>query len=125
VRVEGNDDELKVVIDGVGQVIVPPLYKNQAKEAAGKRLTFGIRPENLHDAALLPPDTANGSTVTAPVEVVEHLGSELLVYLNAGGKSVTARIDPRSEAHPGGQMTLHMDNDHIHLFDSETGQAIF
>jgi multiple sugar transport system ATP-binding protein len=62
--------------------------------------------------------------ITAPVDVVEHLGSELLVYLTAAGKSVTARLDPRSNAHTGGQLTLHVDNEHMHLFDSETGEAI-
>ena len=55
----------------------------------------------------------------------EHLGSELLVYLTAGGKSMTARLDPRSDAHTGGQVTLHVDNAHMHLFDTVTGEAIF
>jgi multiple sugar transport system ATP-binding protein len=124
-RVEGDGDQMKVVIDQVGQVAVPPLYRGLAKAAAGKHLTFGIRPENLQDAALRPPSAENGSVMTAPVEVVEQLGSELLVYLTAGGKSMTARLDPRSDAHTGGQMTLRVDNAHMHLFNSETGEAIF
>jgi multiple sugar transport system ATP-binding protein len=97
-QVEGDGDQMKVVIDNVGQVAVPPLYRGQAKAAAGKPLTFGIRPENLQDAALRPAGSENGSVITAPVDVVEHLGSELLVYLTAAGKSVTARLDPRSNA---------------------------
>src|SRR6266436_2420402 len=43
----------KIVLDGMGQIQVPPLYEGQAKEAAGKKLTFGIRPEHLSDASLL------------------------------------------------------------------------
>jgi multiple sugar transport system ATP-binding protein len=58
------------------------------------------------------------------VDVVEHLGSEILVYMTAGGKSVTARLDPRSKARTGGQVSLQIDADNMHLFDTETGKAI-
>ena len=90
----------------------------------GKKLILGIRPENFADIKLLPEDRRNGSTMHAPVDVVEHLGSELLVYMTAGEKSVTARLDPRSTAHTGGQVILHIDAANMHLFDSETGKAI-
>jgi multiple sugar transport system ATP-binding protein len=63
--------------------------------------------------------------LTAPVEVLEHVGSELLVYLTAGGKFMTARLAPRSDAHIGGQVTLHVYNIHACLFNSETGEATF
>jgi multiple sugar transport system ATP-binding protein len=96
-----------------------------AKAVAGKQLTFGIRPENLQDAAFRPPVAENGTVIIAPVDVVEHLGSELLVYLAAAAKSMTARLDPRSDAHTVGQVMLHVDNAHMHMFDSGTGEAIF
>ena len=112
-------------MEGVGQAIVPPLYKEQAREAAGRNLTFGIRPEHLEDITLLPPDAKDESRITAPVEVVEHLGNELLVYMTAAGRNIVARLDPRSSAHSGGQVTLHIDTDQIHLFDTDTGSAIF
>ncbi|HYB00297.1 MAG TPA: sn-glycerol-3-phosphate ABC transporter ATP-binding protein UgpC [Ktedonobacteraceae bacterium] len=124
-KVATDGDETKIVVDGVGQAVVPPLYKDQAREAAGKNLTFGIRPEHLEDIQLLPADNKDGSRITAPVEVVEHLGNELLVYMNAGGKNIVARLDPRSTAHAGGNITLHVDNDLIHLFNTDTGEAIF
>jgi multiple sugar transport system ATP-binding protein len=124
-KVTADGDTPKIVVEGVGQAVVPPLYKDQAREAAGKNLTFGIRPEHLEDIELLPPDAKDQSRITAPVEVVEHLGNELLVYMTAGGKNIVARLDPRSSAHSGGQVTLHVDNDHIHLFDTDTGEAVF
>jgi multiple sugar transport system ATP-binding protein len=124
-KVEGEGDTTKIVVEGVGQAVVPPLYKEQARNAAGKNLTFGIRPEHLEDITLLPEDSKDESRITAPVEVVEHLGNELLVYMNAGGKNIVARLDPRSSAHAGGNVTLHIDNDLIHLFDTDTGEAIF
>ncbi len=124
-KVVADGDTPKIVMEGVGLAVVPPLYKDQAREAAGKNLTFGIRPENLEDIEMLPPDAKDESRITAPVEVVEHLGNELLVYMTAGGKNIVARLDPRSSAHTGGTTTLHIDTDQIHLFDTDTGIAIF
>jgi multiple sugar transport system ATP-binding protein len=124
-KVAGEGDTTTIVIDSVGQVEVPPLYAGRAREAAGRNLTFGIRPEHLQDVALLPPEARDGSTISAPVDVVEHLGNELLVHMSAAGKEIVARLDPRSQAHTGGTATLHIDTENIHLFDSDTGEAIF
>src|SRR5947199_3992619 len=124
-KVVTDGDKTTIVLEGVGQAVVPPLYAPQTREAAGKNLTFGIRPEHLEDVSLLPPDKRDGSTIAAPVEGVAHLGSELLLYMTAGGKQVVARVDPRSSAHVGQDITLQIDADQIHLFNAETGEALF
>ncbi len=124
-KVVTDGDKTKIVIEGIGQVEVPPLYAERARTAAGKNLTFGIRPEHLEDATLLPPEQREGSIIEAPVEVVEHLGSELFVYLNASGKQILARLSPNSNAHVGSKIALYVDNAHIHLFDTDTTEAIF
>src|ERR1700730_5227137 len=125
VKVVSEGDTTKVVLENIGQVEVPPLYVEQAKAVAGKNLTFGLRPESLEDMALLSPDSRSGSVIEATAEVVENLGSELLVYMSSGGKTILARLDPRSFAHVGGHLSLHVDNSHIHLFDTDTGEAFF
>jgi multiple sugar transport system ATP-binding protein len=125
VRVVAEGEETRITIGDFGQVEVPPLYAQPTREAAGKKLILGIRPENFSDLALLPEDRRNGSTMSAPVDVVEHLGSEQLVYMTAQGKPVVARVDPRSSASIGQDIKLHIDADRIHLFDVDTGLAIF
>jgi len=124
-KVVSEGDTTKVVLEGIGQVEVPPLYVEQAKAAAGKNLTFGLRPESLEELALLSPESRSGSVIEATADVVENLGSELLVYMSSGGKTILARLDPRSSAHVGGHLSLHVDNSHIHLFDTNTGLAYF
>src|SRR2546425_766788 len=124
-QVVSDGDTTTISIDGVGQVEAPPLFAERARAATGKKLTFGIRPEDLEDVSLLPPEAQDHSTIVAPVEVVEHLGSELLVHMRAPGKEIVARLDPRSPVHTGDTVTLHVNTDNIHLFDSETGAAIF
>src|SRR6266568_737798 len=92
---DGN--KMRIVVEGVGRVEVPPLYTEQAKAAAGKNLTFGIRPEHLEDIELLSREATAG-VLEGTVDVVENLGSELFVYITSGGKTVLARLDPRSRA---------------------------
>jgi multiple sugar transport system ATP-binding protein len=125
VNVVNDGDTTKVVIPNLGQVEIPPLYKQQAREAASKKLTLGIRPEHFEDVAMLPSGAQDGSTLTAPVEIVEHLGSELLAYLSGAGRQIVARLDPRSNARVGQPIKLHIDEENAHLFDTETGEAIF
>jgi multiple sugar transport system ATP-binding protein len=124
-QVSSDGDTTTIIIDGIGQVEAPPLYAERARAAAGKKLTFGIRPEHLEDVTLVPPESQDHSILSAPVEVVEHLGSELLVYMNAAGKNMVARLDPRSSVRPGSHARLHVDTEYIHLFDAEKGEAIF
>jgi len=125
VKIANNDGSTKIIIPDVGQVEVPPLYTEAARAAADKNLTFGVRPENLQDVSLLPENARTSSSIQAPVDVVEHLGNELLVYMVAGGRNVVARVDPRSHVHPGDRASLHVDNEYIHLFDTDTGEALF
>src|SRR2546425_1998548 len=124
-KVVSEGDSTRIVLENVGQVQVPPLYKERVQEAAGKNLTFGIRPEHLEDITVVSPDAQTGSGIEATVDVVEHLGNELLVYMVIAGKQVVARLNPRSEAHTGGRLRLHVDTDHIHLFNTDTGEAYF
>ncbi len=124
-KVVSEGDNTKIVLDSIGQVKVPPLYVEQARAAVGKNLTFGIRPENLEDVNLLSSADREESVIEAPVDVVEHLGNELLIYMTAGGRQIIARLNPRSDAHTGGKIRLHADSNNIHLFDSDTTQAYF
>ncbi len=125
VKVVTEGDATQIVMSDAGQVEVPTLYAPSARDAAGKNLILGIRPEHLADWSLLPENERTGSSLTAPVEVVEHLGSELLVYMTVQDKQMVARVDPRSKATIGQTIKLHIDSDQIHLFDADTGQAIF
>jgi multiple sugar transport system ATP-binding protein len=120
-----DGDTTKILLGDVGQVTVPPLYVEQTKAAADKNLTFGIRPEHLDDITLIPQNSQSGSSIEAIVEVIENLGSELQAYVTAGGRSITARLDPRSRAHTGSSVRLHVENDNIHLFNTDTGEAFY
>ena len=106
IEVVSDGDTTKVVLTGLGQLEIPPLYKQQAREAAGKKLTLGIRPEHFEDEAMLPAESLDNSSITANIEIVEHLGSELLVYFTGKDRQLVARLDPRSNARVGEPIKL-------------------
>lgn len=114
-----------IILEGIGRVVVPQLYMERARAAAGRNLTFGIRPVHLEDATLVGSDRDMQSSIDASVDVVENLGNELQVYLSAGGKNIIATLDTRSRVIPGNKVRLFVDSEQIHLFDSDTGDAIF
>jgi len=120
-----EEGQTKVVLEGIGQIVVPPRYVERSQAAAGRDLTFGIRPSHLEDVALIPSESQTGSTLDGVVDVVENLGDELLVYLTVAGRSVVAKLDPRSQVSAGTAVRLHVNNEHMHLFDTATGEAIF
>ena len=123
-----TDNGVKIVLEGIGQVPVPPLYADSAKSATGKNLTFGVRPSHLEDAAIVQESSNDGvanSILEGTVDVVENLGSELQVYLTAAGRNIVATLSPRSRVREGSKVRLYVDSDQIHLFDTDTGLAYF
>jgi hypothetical protein len=53
------------------------------------------------------------------------MGSEIFVYLNIGGKTLTSRMDPRSgDIQPGQNVQVAIDSGHLHLFDPKTEKAL-
>ena len=47
-----DEGQTKVVLEGIGQIVVPSRYVERSRAAAGKDLTFGIRPAHLEVMAL-------------------------------------------------------------------------
>ncbi len=125
-KISTEGDHTAVVLEGVGQVIVPEIYAERARAASSRNLTFGIRPVHLEDAHLISAERSEVlSSIDASVDVVENLGNELQVYLTTGGKNIVATLDPRSHVTAGNKVKLFVDSEHIHLFDTDTGEAIF
>jgi multiple sugar transport system ATP-binding protein len=100
----------------------------------GGSVTVGLRPEHL---TVYDGDPAARALLDANVELVEALGSELLVHftidakrvvaegtleedeqLTLGGEGV-ARVDPRSHAKPGDRLRFFVDVERMHFFDAD------
>jgi multiple sugar transport system ATP-binding protein len=86
----------------------------------GATVILGIRPEHLVLGNGIP-----GSGFDAGVEVIEQLGSEMLVEARAGEASLTvARVDPQSRLSAGDKVRLSVQPERLHFFDPATERAI-
>ena len=93
------------------------------EEYVGKKVTLGVRPEDIHSCQFTPPNITT-VPLTAHVEVTELMGSEIYVYMVTGDQNFIARVDPRTDTHLGGDLDVAFNIEHVHFFDPETGQAI-
>jgi len=76
------------------------------------QIHLGVRPEHVTVCAL---DQGEGN---AEVRVVEPLGSETLLHLDAGGQPVVARLPGLVEVPDGEQVGLRVDVKRLHFFDA-------
>jgi multiple sugar transport system ATP-binding protein len=100
-------------------VKVPKSQVNQFGTHVNQRVVFGIRPENISDRE--EAGEHQQERVPAKVNVVEPLGSEVIVELSAGDHTFVGRLDPTTTARPMHEMAVYFDMGRFHLFDAETG----
>jgi multiple sugar transport system ATP-binding protein len=106
---------------------------------AGKDVVAGLRPEHLPAA-----DSRQGPRLTGDVDLVEALGSELVVHFTIDANRVlaegavdkdeaaavqrgegVARVEAKTPVKAGDRMTFAVDVDDMQFFDTETGLAIW
>ena len=106
----------------------------------GRRLVCGIRPDDVYDAALAPE---GGQRISANVQLLEELGSEIVAHLDIGvqrvesggpttdaddsedlGSAFLGRFAQQSEARVGQRIEIAIDVSAMHFFDVATGSVI-
>jgi multiple sugar transport system ATP-binding protein len=120
VRVAGQNGTLWAEGDGI-RLKVPGHLSNRVGAYAGKPVTIGIRPEDMHIARAGDPPELN---IPAVVEVVERLGSEILLDVAVGPVTMVASVEPTARAKVHEQLQLAVNPERLHFFDSETEAAI-
>ncbi|TAG28703.1 MAG: sn-glycerol-3-phosphate ABC transporter ATP-binding protein UgpC [Burkholderiales bacterium] len=101
-------------IDLGGSIVIALPAGLNGKTASN--LSFGIRPENV---AL----NASEGSVSVPAQVVitEPLGAETLVTFQVGNCEIVARCPASFAGKPGERMSIHLAQEHMHLFDAASG----
>jgi multiple sugar transport system ATP-binding protein len=123
--VEKNADGYAVVI---GESKIPILKDRLSNDKIapyeGKAVKLGVRPEDLRPDKEYLERSDNGVLVVK-VDIVEMMGSELLVYAKVEEKtSIIARVAVRNRFDDGQDVKLAVDCNKIHLFDIDTEQVI-
>jgi multiple sugar transport system ATP-binding protein len=120
VRLGAVNGELSASNAGM-EIRVPQPLAQRLSPHAGKEVVMGIRPEDLH--------IANGSDrptlcFDAGVEVVEKLGSQILLDLQVGDRTMVAAVDPTVAAQRGERLRLALNPNRLHFFDAGSDAAI-
>jgi multiple sugar transport system ATP-binding protein len=103
------------------EIEVPANEAERLRPHVGRQLTMGIRPENLHVASDADPA---GLTFNSKIEVVEQLGSEILLDVRVGEGTMVAAVDPTTRAKVQETLRLAINPQRLHFFDAETEAAI-
>jgi multiple sugar transport system ATP-binding protein len=101
------------------KLTIPAQVADTYKDHAGQKVILGIRPEDIHDVDYQPPGIVP-ALVESNVDVVEQMGNEMVVYLEAEGKSFISRMDPRTQARVGNRMGVAFNMENVHIFDATT-----
>jgi multiple sugar transport system ATP-binding protein len=98
---------------------LPPANNRALAGWRDKTVIMGIRPEHL--------SLGNGTQCRfdADVEVIEQLGSEIILETRVGDARITiARVDPQAHLAIGEKVPLSVPPDRLHFFDPITEAAI-
>jgi multiple sugar transport system ATP-binding protein len=117
--VEGTGDGARLVAAGDWSIPLPARFRS-AIPTSGNTLVAGFRPEHLE----IGDGGAEAGSFRARADVVEYLGNEELLHVNAAEKDVVAIVDSEHRVRPGDIVNLMLPLSKLHLFDAETGDAL-
>jgi multiple sugar transport system ATP-binding protein len=93
-------------------------YPFVAPPVVGSDVELGIRPEHV------VLDASAAEVVTAPVVMVEPMGSDLLARTELGGARVSVRLPAEARVAVGDQLPLHLPARHLNLFAVPDGERL-
>jgi multiple sugar transport system ATP-binding protein len=120
VRVHDADGGLRADNAGFG-IDIPAEIGLRLRPYVGRDVNIGIRPEDVRVANGGDPD---GLCFDAIVEVVEKLGSEILLDLQVGDQTMVAAVEPTVRAKCGDKLRFALRSDRLHFFDMTSEAAI-
>jgi len=103
------------------RIKLPDETAQRLRGQAGRAITLGIRPEDLSVAGAGDLDHA---CFDAVIEVVEQLGSEILLDMKVGEDVMVASVAPTVRVKVRDKLRLAVRPSGLHLFDVKTEAAI-
>ena len=85
---------------------------------------LGFRPEDVYVREQSVRVGAPTEPLHAVVDVVEPMGSEIVIYTTVGAHRLVARLEPQALPTPESRIELVLDAARLHLFDGRTGESL-
>jgi multiple sugar transport system ATP-binding protein len=90
---------------------------------AGRPVTLGIRPEDIHDRLFIS-ETPPENILKAFLEVIEPMGVETYLHLRTRSNHFIAKVPSSQRPRSDQDMELLFDMSKAHFFDKDTGKSI-
>jgi len=103
------------------RIKLPEVTAQRLRGHVGREITLGVRPEDLTVAGAADPDDL---CFDAVVEVVEQLGSEILLDMKVGDNVMVASVEPTVPVKVRDKLRFAIRPSRLHLFDAKTEAAI-
>ncbi|MGL6131197.1 MAG: ABC transporter ATP-binding protein, partial [Fusobacteriaceae bacterium] len=121
---EKNGETTYVVLDNNNKVALSSEKASKIQSYIGKKIWFGIRPENIGNHNTNPGTDIN--FIDGKVNIVEQMGNEEFIYFSLGNIQYSSRIpvEKAEKIEYGDICKFYIDADKCHLFDFETENNI-
>ena len=103
------------------RIKLPDETAQRLRGHVGRQITLGVRPEDLTVATTADADQP---CFDATIEVVEQLGSEILLDMKVGEGVMVASVEPTVRVKVRDRLRLAMRPSRLHVFDAKTEAAI-
>src|SRR5438128_2946565 len=103
------------------RIKLPDQTAQRLRGHIGHQVTLGVRPEDLTVAGAADHDHP---CFDAVIEVVEQLGSEILLDMKVGEGVMVASVEPTVRVKVRDKLRVAMRPSRLHVFDAKTGAAI-
>ncbi len=103
------------------RIKLPDETAQRLRGQIGQEVTLGVRPEDLTVAGTADPDHL---CFNAVIEVVEQLGSEILLDMKVGEDVMVASVEPTVGVKVRDKLRIAVRPSRIHVFDAKTGAAL-
>lgn len=110
--------------EGNLQLQIPDSYERSLQNHVDKPVILGLRPEDFHDPIGYPADARHRQEISATVEVIEPMGSDIYLYMTTGRSPFIANVVPEAKAEIDESKALIVNMDKAHFFDVETEQNL-
>ena len=106
-------------------IVLPKEMREKVKNHIGKKVTLGIRPENIGNT-LTNPDGDKNNFITGNLSVIEYMGNEEFLHFSIDGNDFTSRIESRKSLglSYGGTGSFYFNMEKAHFFDIDTEENI-
>jgi multiple sugar transport system ATP-binding protein len=104
------------------KLAIPESLQSRYLKLKEQKVIFGIRPEAIFDKTLTSP-FPDGETLKVTIDIVEPIGSGVILTALLGGDQLRAIVDPKTKARPHKEMEFLVAMDRMHLYDKSTGEG--